>query len=78
MSEKILQQAAEKILNGVLEEFAKLAAIPRPSKHEAQVSNYLKKFFEQHGLSVVQDKFKNIIAEVPASPDKKNSPLTIL
>ena len=78
MSEKILQQAPEKILNGVLEEFAKLAAIPRPSKHEEQVSNFLKKFFEQHGLKVVQDKFKNIIAEVPASSGKKNSPLTIL
>ncbi|MBQ3337280.1 MAG: beta-Ala-His dipeptidase [Selenomonadaceae bacterium] len=78
MSEKILTQAAEKILDGVLEEFAKLAAIPRPSKHEAQVSNFLKKFFEQHGLKVVQDKLKNIVAEVPASPGKENFPLTIL
>lgn len=78
MSETILTQAPEKILDGVLEEFAKLAAIPRPSKHEEQVSNFLKKFFEERSLNVVQDKFKNIIAEVPASPSKKNSPLTIL
>ena len=68
----------EKILEGVLEEFEKLAAIPRPSKHEEQVSNYLKKFFEERGLKVVQDSFKNVIAEVPASPGKENSPLTIL
>ena len=68
----------ETILNGVLEEFAKLAAIPRPSKHEAQVSDYLKKFFEERGLKVVQDSFKNIIAEVPATNGKENSPLTIL
>ena len=68
----------EKILDGVLEEFSKLAAIPRPSKHEEQVSNYLKKFFEKCGLEVLQDKFKNIIAEVPASRGKENSPLTIL
>ncbi len=78
MSEKILKQAAEKILTGVLEEFAKLAEIPRPSKHEEQVSNFLKKFFEEQGLRVVQDKFKNIVAEAPASPGKENSPLTIL
>ena len=78
MSETILTQAQEKILDGVLEEFAKLAAIPRPSKHEEQVSNFLKKFFEERGLTVVQDKFKNIVAEVPASPGKENSPLTIL
>lgn len=78
MSETILTQAQEKILNGVLAEFAKLAAIPRPSKHEEQVSNFLKKFFEERGLTVVQDKFKNIVAEVSASPGKENSPLTIL
>ena len=78
MSEKILNRAAEKILDGVLEEFSKLAAIPRPSKHEEQVSNFLKKFFEEHGLEVVQDEFKNIIAEADASPGKENFPLTIL
>ncbi|MBR3051895.1 MAG: beta-Ala-His dipeptidase [Selenomonadaceae bacterium] len=78
MSKKILALATDEILNGVLEEFAKLAAIPRPSKHEEQVSNFLKKFFTEHGLAVVQDKFKNIIAEVPASPGKENFPLTIL
>ena len=78
MSETILTRASEKILDGVLEEFSKLAAIPRPSKHEEQVSNFLKKFFEEHGFKVVQDRFKNIIAEVPASPGKKNSPLTVL
>jgi len=69
---------SETILNGVLAEFEKLAAIPRPSKHEQQVSNYLKSFFDQRGLKAVQDSFNNIIAEVPASPGKENSPLTIL
>ncbi len=76
MNEKFSTQ--EKILAGVLEEFEKLAAIPRPSKHEEQVSNYLKNFFEEHGFEVVQDDFKNIIAEVPASFGRENSPLTIL
>ncbi|MBR4153291.1 MAG: beta-Ala-His dipeptidase [Selenomonadaceae bacterium] len=66
------------ILDGVLEEFAKLAAIPRPSKHEGQVSNFLKKFFEEHGFEVLQDNFKNVIAVIPASPGKENSPITIL
>ncbi len=69
---------SETILNGVLAEFEKLAAIPRPSKHEEQVSNYLKAFFEERGLTVVQDNFKNIIAEVPASPGLADAPLTIL
>ncbi len=69
---------SEKILDGVLEEFAKLAAIPRPSGHEEQVSNFLKNFFEEHGFEVVQDDSKNIIAEIPASIGKENAPLTIL
>ena len=68
----------EKILEAVLKEFAKLAAIPRPSKHEGQVSNFLKNFFEEHGFKVLQDSFKNIIAEIPASIGKENAPLTIL
>ena len=78
MSEKILAQTNEKILDGVLAEFSKLAAIARPSKHEERVSNLLKKFFVERGLEVVQDDLKNIIAEIPASPGKENSPLTIL
>lgn len=78
MNETILTQASEKILDGVIEEFEKLATIPRPSKHEEQVSNFLKKFFEEYGFEVLQDDFNNIIAEVPASPGKENSPLTIL
>jgi len=69
---------SEIILEAVLKEFAKLAAIPRPSGHEEQVSNFLKSFFEEHGFKVVQDSFKNIIAEIPASVGKENAPLTIL
>ena len=78
MSETILTQANEKILDGVLAEFEKLAAIPRPSKHEERVSNFLKELFEERGLKVVQDNYENIIAEIPASIGKENSPLTIL
>ena len=78
MSETIFAQTHEKILDGVLNEFSKLAKIPRPSKCEGRVSNFLKKFFEERGFKVVQDNFKNIIAEIPASSGKENSPLAIL
>lgn len=78
MSETILTRADAEILDDVLAKFSRLAEIPRPSKHEAQVSNFLKRFFEERGVKVVQDGLKNIIAEIPASPGKENSPLTIL
>ena len=61
------------ILEGVLSEFENLAAIPRPSKHEEQVSNFLKKFLEGLGIKVLQDRFKNIIAEIPATAGKEKS-----
>ncbi len=66
------------ILEGVLDEFKNLAAIPRPSKHEERVSNFLKEYLQAQGFQVAQDENKNIVAEIPASPDKKNAPLTIL
>ena len=78
MSETILTRADETILDGVLEHFAELAKIPRPSKHEEQVGKFLQNFFETRGLEVVRDEFNNVIAEIPASPDKEDCPLTIL
>lgn len=66
------------ILEGVLSEFEKLAAIPRPSKHEEQVSNYLKKYFEDLNFAVEQDSYKNIIAEISATSGKELAPITIL
>lgn len=66
------------ILEGVLSEFKNLAAIPRQSKHEQAVSNFLKNYLADLNFEVAQDEQKNIIAEIPASHDKKNSPTTIL
>ena len=68
----------EKILEGVLAEFEKLAAIPRPSKHEEKISNFLKDYLFGLGFEVAQDESKNIIAEVPATCGKENAPTTIL
>lgn len=66
------------ILEEVLNEFKNLAEIPRPSKHEEKVSNFLKNYLQNFGFEVVQDESKNIIAEIPASCGLENSPLTIL
>ena len=68
----------DEILEGVLDEFKKLAEIPRPSKHEEKVSSYLQQNLTTLGFDVTQDQFKNIIVEVPASEGKENAPRTIL
>ena len=51
------------ILEGVLNEFAKLAAIPRKSGHEQAVSDFLKKYLTELGFAVTQDEKNNIIAD---------------
>ncbi len=66
------------ILNGVLAEFEKLAAIPRPSKHEEKISNFLKDYLAGMGFEVVQDSYNNLIATIPATVGKENAPTTIL
>lgn len=66
------------MLEQILDEFKKIAAIPRPSKHEEKISNYLRDELKSCGFEVFQDSHKNIIAEIPATPGKENSPRTIL
>ncbi|MDY2685721.1 MAG: beta-Ala-His dipeptidase [Selenomonadaceae bacterium] len=66
------------VLEGVLEEFGHLAAIPRKSGHEQAVSDFLKKYLTDAGFTVVQDAHNNIIADAPASAGYEDAPRTIL
>ena len=56
------------IVDGVLAEFEKLAAIPRKSGEEKAVSDFLKSYLTEQGFRVVQDEVNNIIADAPATP----------
>lgn len=76
MDIKDIKDAA--ILDGVLAEFARLAEIPRPSGHEKAVSDYLYSLFSSMGCRVVQDSVNNIIADMEATEDCREKPLTIL
>ena len=66
------------ILEGVLDEFGKLAAIPRKSGHEKKVSDFLRGYLADLGLRVVQDEVFNIIADQAATRGFEHAPLTIL
>ena len=55
------------IIDEVINNFEQLAAIPRQSGNEQQVSNFLKAWAEERGLSVTQDSANNIIFDVPAT-----------
>ena len=73
-----MAEEKDEILEGVLLEFEKLSAIPRPSGHERAVSDFLKKYLTDLGFSVTQDEVCNIITDVPASKGFEKAPLTVL
>ena len=62
----------------VFEQFAKINAIPRPSKHEEQMIEYLKSFGEGHGLETAVDETGNVIIRKPATPGYEDKDTIIL
>ena len=68
----------KKIVDEVLEYFAVIAAIPRPSLHEKAVSDFLLGAFSVLGCDVRQDAANNIIADRAASPGFESAPRVIL
>ena len=65
------------ILKGVLKEFEKIASIPRSSKCESAVAEYLVGRLEALGAEVMIDKTGNVIAEI-AAPSQEGEPLFAL
>lgn len=62
----------------VIEKFSELTQIPRPSRHEEQVSDYLKSWAEKQGFQVVQDENCNLIIDVPAVKGMEDKPFVAL
>ena len=56
----------------VWENFYGLTRIPRPSKHEAKVQEYLLQWGKEHGVDVKRDDTGNIIFTKPATPGFEN------
>ena len=62
----------------VFEQFAKINQIPRPSKHEEKMIEYLKAFGKTHGLETKVDETGNVLIKKPATPGYENRKTTIL
>lgn len=54
------------------ENFEKLCNIPRPSKKEQKVIQFMKEFGEQLGLKTIVDDIGNVIIKKPATPGFEN------
>ncbi len=62
----------------VFEQFAKINQIPRPSKREEKMIEYLKEFGKSHGLETVADETGNVLIRKPATPGHENRKTVIL
>lgn len=62
----------------VFEQFAKINAIPRPSKREEKMIAYLKEFGESRGLETKVDETGNVLIKKAATAGFENHPTVIL
>ena len=62
----------------VFEQFAKINQIPRPSKKEEKMIEYLKAFGNSHHLETVVDETGNVLIRKPATPGYENRKTIIL
>ena len=62
----------------LLDHFAALNAVPRPSKREARVVEFVTGFGESLGLDTRRDEIGNILIKKPATPGKEARPAVAL
>lgn len=58
--------------------FDEITKIPRPSKHEELIRNYLLDFAKKHNLEAKTDEVGNVVISKPATPGHENAPTIIL
>ena len=52
----------------VFEIFSQICQVPRPSKHEEKISQWLQSFAAAHNIECIADEAMNVIMRVPATP----------
>ncbi len=62
----------------VFEQFAKINKIPRPSKREEKMIEYLKAFGESHGLDTKVDEVGNVLIRKEATPGYEDCKTVVL
>ncbi len=62
----------------VFDIFHQITQVPRPSKKEAKIRQFLLDFAAKHGLEVQQDEILNITMRKPGTPGHENAPCTTL
>lgn len=58
--------------------FDEITKVPRPSRHEEQIREYLLDFAKKHGVEAKTDKVGNVVMKKSASPGYENAPVVVL
>ena len=58
--------------------FHEVTQVPRPSKKEGKMIQYLESFAKNHNIAIKKDEVGNIIMSKPATPGMENRPTVIL
>ena len=72
------QQSQMTNCKNVFDIFAQICRVPRPSKHEEQISKWLQDFAAEHQIECIADEAMNVIMRVPATPGYENHEGVIL
>lgn len=64
--------------NEILKWFEEISKIPRCSKNEEKIAQWLMEWAKENNFETKMDKVKNLVIKVPASPGFENSPTVVI
>ena len=58
--------------------FDEITKVPRPSRHEEKIREYLLNYAKNHSIEAKTDEVGNVVMKKPATPGRENSPVVVL
>ena len=58
--------------------FDEITKVPRPSKHEEKIRDFLLEYAKRHSIEAKTDKVGNVVMKKPATPGRENAPVVVL
>ena len=58
--------------------FDEITKVPRPSRHEEKIREYLLSYARKHSIEAKTDEVGNVVMKKPATPGKEKAPVVVL
>lgn len=58
--------------------FDEITKVPRPSRHEEKIREYLLDYAKKHSIEAKTDEVGNVVMKKPATPGRENAPVVVL